>query len=293
MILKALYDYYHRRGNLPAAGMEEKEIGFLIVISKAGKFIRFEDCRIDNNKSARTYLVTKHVGRSSAPLANYLYDNSAYVLGISERKIYHKLKEQLENFVLTPENEQTFLTLKRNFENEQEECFGKEQKYFDTFKAKVASIRNQFPNNPDIKAVYDFYEQGRDAIIEVAVSDPLWDDIKKNLSKKYSNFSFRIEGDTQIVAEKRELMQLDSEVDKEASLCLITGKHGTPVEVTTATMIPGSQAIAKLVAFQVNSGYDSYGKKKCGNAPSHQLPNLLIAPHSTPYWPKTHITSLW
>lgn len=267
MILKALYDYYHRRGNLPAAGMEEKEIGFLIVISKAGKFIRFEDCRIDNNKSARTYLVTKHVGRSSAPLANYLYDNSAYVLGISERKIYHKLKEQLENFALTPENEQTFLTLKRNFENEQEECFGKEQKYFDTFKAKVASIRNQFPNNPDIKAVYDFYEQGRDAIIEAAVSDPLWDDIKKNLSKKYSTFSFRIEGDTQIVAEKRELMQLDSEVDKETSLCLITGKHGTPVEVTTATMIPGSQAIAKLVAFQVNSGYDSYGKKKCGNAP--------------------------
>lgn len=267
MILKALYDYYHRRGNLPAAGMEEKEIGFLIVISKAGKFIRFEDCRIDNNKSARTYLVTKHVGRSSAPLANYLYDNSAYVLGISERKIYHKLKEQLENFALTPENEQTFLTLKRNFENEQEECFGKEQKYFDTFKAKVASIRNQFPNNPDIKAVYDFYEQERDAIIEAAVSDPLWDDIKKNLSKKYSTFSFRIEGDTQIVAEKRELMQLDSEVDKEASLCLITGKHGTPVEVTTATMIPGSQAIAKLVAFQVNSGYDSYGKKKCGNAP--------------------------
>ena len=267
MILKALYDYYHRRGNLPAAGMEEKEIGFLIVISKAGKFIRFEDCRFDNNKSARTYLVTKHVGRSSAPLANYLYDNSAYVLGISERKIYHKLKEQLENFVLTPENEQTFLTLKRNFENEQEECFGKEQKYFDTFKAKVASIRNQFPNNPDIKAVYDFYEQGRDAIIEAAVSDPLWDDIKKNLSKKYSTFSFRIEGDTQIVAEKRELMQLDSEVDKEASLCLITGEHGTPVEVTTATMIPGSQAIAKLVAFQVNSGYDSYGKKKCGNAP--------------------------
>lgn len=62
-------------------------------------------------------------------------------------------------------------------------------------------------------------------------------------------------------------MQLDSEVDKEASLCLITGEHGTPVEVTTATMIPGSQAIAKLVAFQVNSGYDSYGKKKCGNAP--------------------------
>lgn len=32
-------------------------------------------------------------------------------------------------------------------------------------------------------------------------------------------------------------------------------------------MIPGSQATAKLVAFQVNSGYDSYGKSKGGNAP--------------------------
>ena len=27
MILKALYDYYHRSGNLPTMGMELKEIG--------------------------------------------------------------------------------------------------------------------------------------------------------------------------------------------------------------------------------------------------------------------------
>ena len=33
MILKALYDYYKRCDNLPAKGMEEKEIGFLIVLS--------------------------------------------------------------------------------------------------------------------------------------------------------------------------------------------------------------------------------------------------------------------
>jgi CRISPR-associated protein Csd1 len=32
-------------------------------------------------------------------------------------------------------------------------------------------------------------------------------------------------------------------------------------------MIPGSQATAKLVSFQVKSGYDSYGKEKGGNAP--------------------------
>lgn len=83
MILKALYDYYNRCDHLPASGMEEKEIGFVIVISKEGKFVRFEDCRIDN-KQARTYLVKKHVGRSSAVAANYLYDNSTYVLGYAD-----------------------------------------------------------------------------------------------------------------------------------------------------------------------------------------------------------------
>ena len=50
-------------------------------------------------------------------------------------------------------------------------------------------------------------------------------------------------------------------------LCLVTGEKSNTVEVTTATMIPGSQATAKLVAFQVNSGYDSYGKSKGYNAP--------------------------
>lgn len=44
--------------------------------------------------------------------------------------------------------------------------------------------------------------------------------------------------------------------------CLITGLKSKPVEITAATMIPGSQAMAKLVAFQINSGYDSYGKNK-------------------------------
>lgn len=47
MILKALYDYYNRCDNLPPKGMEDKEIGFILVLSTDGRFLRFEDCRID------------------------------------------------------------------------------------------------------------------------------------------------------------------------------------------------------------------------------------------------------
>lgn len=237
MILKALYDYYNRCGNLPAPGMEEKEIGFVIVISKEGKFLRFEDCRTDKT-IGRVYLVKKHVSRSSAAVANYLYDNSAYVLGYSD-------KDDSE----------------------------KNQLYFNTFVEKVQSILDRMPDNSDIRTLMDFYAQGREAIHSEVEQDPLWEDIKKNLSKKYSVFSFRIEGDLRILAEKKELMQTNegTKNDNSRGLCMVTGVQGELVDTTTATMIQGSQATAKLVAFQVNSGYDSYGKEKCGNAPiSHE-----------------------
>lgn len=245
MILKALYDYYNRCEDLPASGMEEKEIGFVIVISKEGKFVRFEDCRIDN-KQAKTYLVKKHVGRSSAVVANYLYDNSSYVLGYAENA---KAKKDVEE-----------QTTKRS---------DKESTCLEAFKEKVDSIYKVYPENNDLAAICKFYQQSKEEILACISQDSLWEDIKKNLSKKYSTFSFRIDGDLKIVAEKKELLQLENSEDdnKGNGFCLITGNKGTTVDTTTATMIPGSQATAKLVAFQVNSGYDSYGKKKCGNAP--------------------------
>lgn len=232
MILKALYDYYHRNGDLPAFGMESKEIGFIIVIDKCGHFLRFEDRRIDK-KSAQPFLVKKSVGRSSAPVANYLYDNSQYVFGYSD-------KGDMESM----------------------------RKYFDTFKAKIKEIYSIFSTNEAVKAVYAFYQQDPSFIVETMKNDSNWVEIAKNLNKKYSTFSFLIDGDTEIVASKRELMNLECEGDGETgSLCLVMGKHSKIVEITTSTMILGSQATAKLVAFQRNSGYDSYGKSQGYNAP--------------------------
>ena len=233
MILKALYDYYQRSGEEVAPlGLEYKQIGFIIVLDKDGHFLRFEDRRLDK-KSAQQFLVMKSVGRSSAPVANYLYDNSQYVFGYSD-------KGNLDSM----------------------------RKYFDTFKSKVAEIYGMYSENKAIQAVYAFYQQEPSAMVEAMQQDALWDDIAKNLNKKYSTFSFLIDGDTEIVASKRDLMNLATPEDTvEGKLCLVTGKHSKTVEVTTATMIPGSQATAKLVAFQVNSGYDSYGKTKGNNAP--------------------------
>ncbi len=229
MILKALYDYYHRCGDLPQKGMELKEIGFLIVIDKEGHFLRFEDRRIDK-KQAQKFLVKKHVGRTSALAANYLYDNSGYVFGYSDK--------------------------------------GDVMSQFRTFKEKVNRIYESFRDNKDILAVQQFYQQEQAIILNQMQADPLWQDIVKDLNKKYSVFSFLIDGDTKIVAEKEELLIDEIGIPSdECHLCLVSGKRGIAVETTTSTMIPGSQATAKLVSFQVSSGYDSYGKSKGGNAP--------------------------
>lgn len=231
MILKALYDYYQRCGDLAPFGMEYKELGFILVISNTGNFLRFEDNRKDS-KSATSFLVKKHVGRSSGIAPNYLYDNSSYVFGYAKGKSDKAL-----------------------------ECFT-------AFRNKVHEICKLFPNNSDLKALKLFYNNDQCLILEKLKQDPLWNEIEKSLSKKFSFFSFRIDGDTKIIAEKKEILQLQNNDDSaQEKTCLITGEKGIPVETTTSTMIPGSQATAKLVAFQTNSGYDSYGKTKCYNAP--------------------------
>lgn len=272
MILKALYDYFYRSGNLPARGMEEKEIGFIIVISEEGKFLRFEDCRIDKGQ-ARNYLVKKHIGRTSAVAANYLYDNSTYVLGYADmdkeinslKKKVNLLKEKAE---MSAEAQSVYKEAEKDLQDKTKKRSEKEQECLTAFKKKVTSIYEHHPKNNELSAICKFYQQDKEEIHSCIMQDSMWEDIKKNLSKRYSTFSFRIEGDLKIVAEKRELLQLDEEDTNEGDdICLITGKRGVPVDTTTATMIQDSQATAKLVSFQVNSGYDSYGKKKCGNAP--------------------------
>ncbi len=233
MILKALYDYYDRcKGTLPAFGRELKEIGFLVVIDRDGNFLRFEDRRI-NNKQAQTFIVKKQLGRTSAPLANYLYDSSAYVFGFSDKKDFDGCR-----------------------------------KYLETFKKKVDEIYKAAPDNEDITAVHRFYQRDAQATLTKMKADTLWPEIEKNLNKKYSLFSFLINGDTQIVAEKEELLDLlDGDNHDNEKVCLVSGKKGKIVDVTTATMISGSQAVAKIVSFQVKSGYDSYGKEQGANAP--------------------------
>lgn len=224
MILKALYDYYQRCKNLPPEGMEYKEIHFIIVLDKEGRFLRFEDRR-DDKKGAQRFLVAKSKTRSSAPVPNVLWDNFGYVLGLGEKK----------------------------------------EKQHAAFREMIYQMAERFTHSTEMKALRHFYDTLDGEGMARIKADPLYDTVEKEKAK---NVSFLIAGDTAIVASKRELLTQDDTPDKaEDTICLVTGERGEAIKVASATPIAGGKSAGKLVAFQVNSGYDSYGKSQCGNAP--------------------------
>lgn len=119
MILKALYDYYNRCGNLPAKGLEEKEIGYVIIIRDDGTFVRIESRMIDKKQASR-FLVLQTVKRSGIKFVpNYLWDNVEYIFGgsgNSEEKNHTFIKMVCELRELIPNNK-TIAAIKEFYAN--------------------------------------------------------------------------------------------------------------------------------------------------------------------------------
>lgn len=308
MILRALYDYYQRCGNKVAPrGMEFKEIAYIIVIDKDGNFKRLEDRYIDN-KRCQEFLVVKKVERSSNPVANILWDNCSYVLGLSNenlaKEVYDRIvsiaefknlldglqKEDKERIYFSVFNQCDELS--KDYEIEsliKKSCLGElktDQKSYDKFMNSKSSWQKEIEKNSKnhntfikkvneiveslqeerLLSVQSFYTK-EESNYELMRKDSKWADLKKELTK---NISFAIEGDLIIIPELKSVVEKygnETRKDLNDNICLVTGKLGKTVETTTATPIIGSQAKAKLVSFQVKSGYDSYGKEKGNNAP--------------------------
>lgn len=239
MILKALYDYYNRSSN-DIAPMDMAYINFYysIVIDEKGNFIRLEPL---GNKDGLPLLTFRPEERTSAPVPHCLGDNATYILGLKEVK-------DKENFDFSKE-------LNANKKN------------FVSFKEDVMKLYQALPNNKYVKAIQSFYSHfSLNTILNIR-QDPHWKDFCKYLGK---NITFSINGiqgyaacDSEVIQEKKK----GKNNNNKEMICLITGGKEKPVNTTYSSFIIGSKSNAKLVAFQISSGYDSYGKKMGLNAP--------------------------
>ncbi len=228
MILKALYDYYNRCGNLPAPGTEFKEIGYLIVLSKDGTFLRIES-RMLNKKQASSFLVLQAVNRVGLSYkANYLWDKFEYILGeANSDNVTESGNKKLQKFILL-----------------------------------VRNLLNRQPSNKNLRAIGCFYSKYASPCLTVS-SDPLWEDLKSS----GKNISFLIEGETIIAAEDKEIwdLALQPQQSRKENNCLILGIKGPIARLHTTIKL--TKDTGPIVSFQKKSGYDSYGKQQGYNAP--------------------------
>ena len=95
MILQSLDAYYRRKQTdpdpakrLPAFGLEDKEIPFVLEIAADGKLLNIADTRSGEGKKkiGQRFLVPQGVKKTSGVAANLLWDNAEYVLGVPDAK---------------------------------------------------------------------------------------------------------------------------------------------------------------------------------------------------------------
>ncbi|HBA72577.1 MAG: type I-C CRISPR-associated protein Cas8c/Csd1 [Geobacteraceae bacterium GWF2_54_21] len=252
MILQALNGYYRRmaeEGNIAPEGFKTVEIPFLIILNDNGKFVGLQDTRSPSGKKlfARSFLVPEEKGRSGSKAwqtANLLWDHYGYVLA-------------------WPKSES----------NEHKEMAGKQH---GAFIANVKNLHEKYPNDAQIAAVYRFLSAGD--FIEV-FAHPKWAECVKIPG---CNLTFAMDGLTRLVCQNESVTAYiqatsgtvadedegaDGMPDIEA-VCLITGELSPVARLHPRTPIPGAKSNAKIVSFQKNMGFDSYGKQQSYNAPT-------------------------
>ena len=109
MILQALTDYYRRKCDdpdpaqrLPAFGLEQKEIPFILEINAEGELLQLRDTRELHGKKkvARIYRVPMGIKKTSGVAANLLWDNAEYVLHKSRIRGSALYAKRAENAII-------------------------------------------------------------------------------------------------------------------------------------------------------------------------------------------------
>jgi len=106
MILQALYDYYERKiadpeTQMAPPGFEWKEIPFVVEIDAKGKVVQIEDTREGEGeiKRGKAFLVPQGPKKTSGVVANLLWDNAEYVLGINTKGKPERVARQHQAFI--------------------------------------------------------------------------------------------------------------------------------------------------------------------------------------------------
>ena len=239
MILHALTRYYQRKaasdGNVAPEGFENKEIPFVIVLDKAGKFIQLEDTREQQGKKkiGRKFLVPKGLGRAgskSYEVSNTLWDHYGYVLA-------HPKEDDEKSDIWAQNQHKSFI-------------------------AKVDELKQALPDDAGIQAVSAFLAQAEE-VAKVRLAEG-WQECVKI---KGCNLSFRLVDEAaalvcQSKAVQAYLAAAKAEVSDgiQEGICLVTGKKTTIARLHNA--VKGVNAKPSPFTSVNLAAFESYGKQQ-------------------------------
>lgn len=251
MILQALCEYYQRKEkDLPAYGFQVREIPFLIVLKPNGEFFELQDMRETNpqtkRKQSKSFCIPKERQRTGADawkITNLLWDHVGFVLGHSSSTALGDIE--------------------------------KSRKQLGAFKKMVANLSFVYPQDADLCAVQAFYTREH---FKSVFSDPKWPVCAKI---KGCNLTFKIAGQEGLITDNFNVRSVaagfyeqEKSEDKDEQttpvskgLCLVSGDIAAIARTHPRVLVSRKRPNTKLVSFQKNSGFDSYGKEQGTNSP--------------------------
>lgn len=247
MILQALTAYYEqlvRQGKLSAPGWDDSfKVSYELRLNDAGQLVSVLDLRTETKMGKKTVLAPRamrvpvHEKRSSGIAANFLCDNSSYLLGADEK--------------------------------------GKPERAADCFKAcaKLHHTILDGVDSPAARALLAYFDSWDPA---QASTHPLlaeqWKEITGNANLIFgyeaADHSHSFVNDDPAIQNAWQTHYNDRSADSDMGQCLITGKYA-PIERTHPNIsgVPGAQSSgAALVSFNAPA-FCSYGHEQGDNAP--------------------------
>ncbi len=245
MILQALAEYYERKAadsnsGLAPEGFERKALDFLVVITQQAEFVGLHDLRERDGArlKGKEFLLPRSCKRSGSRAYEkvfLLWDHIGYLFqhsGSDSTKDIEKAHNQHAAWIRMLQN-----------------------------------LPEMLKTDAGVAAMLAFYDLDG---IEKVKSDPLWPECENSVP---CNMAFKLADDDTpvpcrpIVKEyvRSQVSATTDEADAVVGRCLVTGEVGPIARTHGQTSI--NKDTKSLVAFQRQSGYDSYGKEQCFNAP--------------------------
>lgn len=241
MILQALNEQYERlkdnpNEDIPLRGFSREKVQFEFILNTEGQLLQVNDLR-DEKKSAKSLIVPEIVKRAVNIAANFLCDNTGYILGRS-----------------SPEKEKEAKDPERG------------KKTFEAF-AKLHCLIGKNVNDAGMQAVLKFVDSWNLGSLEQSLCWPCWADLAD------AKIVFRLDGAKEYIHERPAVKQAWLEYyggkqSEYSAVCLVTGRKTTIARLHNSIKgVKDAQSTgADIVSCNLDA-FKSYGKEQSYNSP--------------------------